>query len=562
MKYKTVLVVLIALNITLFFVLHLLNNASDPGVSFNQATNKVTEDSQNIAGEDGSRKSVVDEVSMDIADVNNEQDSSAVKSEQNSFAAYPEQNVSAVNTEQVPAATNSEQNPLAVGTEQISVSAEDLNLPAEFDISKVYKEASSDIGKTYLEAIVFKVGSEKMFIDGFEFSSGLIESDGNLYFNYPKSCVFWGTGVTEHSSLAFKLDENKYTLDTAGGELAFEKNALTYEYCGKEFTFSYPPVVEISDDGFWVHIYVSFPIDVIGQILDLQMTYDKKSGIVVFSKEKIESASKYEKYYELPNIFGPMILENYTDFEYQLTIKTVRRLLDVDNRIAKRFIGYVGYAGPYDLAITLRPAYYEDEVYSKDEETPPVYISTPLLTDGVIFMTDKDNPVENLTIEDLHGIYTGRITNWKELGGNDQVIIAPFFKYRDEILMQVLGISDVRVFEGYSPADDANSEKGSTYGGILGDYEIGQSIKYGYPPHIPQTGIYSRSKGGLNMSLYFYNKDNDRGYKILKINDTEANDETVLDKTYPLLIDYDLHVNENSRNNEYIKAIADMYAMH
>jgi phosphate transport system substrate-binding protein len=39
--------------------------------------------------------------------------------------------------------------------------------------------------------------------------------------------------------------------------------------------------------------------------------------------------------------------------------------------------------------------------------------------DGVAVIVNKDNPVEQLTIEDLHSIFTGKADNWKEFGGKD-----------------------------------------------------------------------------------------------------------------------------------------------
>ncbi len=41
-----------------------------------------------------------------------------------------------------------------------------------------------------------------------------------------------------------------------------------------------------------------------------------------------------------------------------------------------------------------------------------------------MFFVHKDNPIENLTKEQIQDIYSGKITNWKEVGGHDEKIVA------------------------------------------------------------------------------------------------------------------------------------------
>lgn len=43
--------------------------------------------------------------------------------------------------------------------------------------------------------------------------------------------------------------------------------------------------------------------------------------------------------------------------------------------------------------------------------------------DGVALIVNESNPVDQLTIRDLHDIFTGKATNWKELGGKDMEIV-------------------------------------------------------------------------------------------------------------------------------------------
>ena len=46
----------------------------------------------------------------------------------------------------------------------------------------------------------------------------------------------------------------------------------------------------------------------------------------------------------------------------------------------------------------------------------------PFANDALVFMVNENNPVDSLTAEQLRGIYSGEITNWSELGGNDAPI--------------------------------------------------------------------------------------------------------------------------------------------
>jgi len=49
---------------------------------------------------------------------------------------------------------------------------------------------------------------------------------------------------------------------------------------------------------------------------------------------------------------------------------------------------------------------------------------TRIATDAIAVIVHPSNPVSELTVEQLSGIYTGAITNWKQLGGLDASIVA------------------------------------------------------------------------------------------------------------------------------------------
>ena len=59
----------------------------------------------------------------------------------------------------------------------------------------------------------------------------------------------------------------------------------------------------------------------------------------------------------------------------------------------------------------------------KDGEKEKGAVENIVAIDGIAVITDKNNPVTNLTSEQLAAIYTGDITNWSELGGNNESIV-------------------------------------------------------------------------------------------------------------------------------------------
>ena len=59
----------------------------------------------------------------------------------------------------------------------------------------------------------------------------------------------------------------------------------------------------------------------------------------------------------------------------------------------------------------------------KDEEKSAGLKETILAYDGIAIIVHPDNPVSDLTIEQIAQLYTGEITNWKDVGGNDAEVV-------------------------------------------------------------------------------------------------------------------------------------------
>ena len=59
----------------------------------------------------------------------------------------------------------------------------------------------------------------------------------------------------------------------------------------------------------------------------------------------------------------------------------------------------------------------------KDEEKANGLTETVLAYDGIAIIVHPDNPVADLSLETIAKIYTGEITNWKDVGGDDAEIV-------------------------------------------------------------------------------------------------------------------------------------------
>lgn len=59
----------------------------------------------------------------------------------------------------------------------------------------------------------------------------------------------------------------------------------------------------------------------------------------------------------------------------------------------------------------------------KDDEKASGLVETVVALDGIDIVVNPENPVSDLDIDTIAKIYTGEITNWKDVGGNDAEIV-------------------------------------------------------------------------------------------------------------------------------------------
>lgn len=75
--------------------------------------------------------------------------------------------------------------------------------------------------------------------------------------------------------------------------------------------------------------------------------------------------------------------------------------------------------GDTDILFCAAPS-EEQKKYAEEQGVELVYV--PIGLEAFVFFVNFNNPVDNLTAAQIRGIYSGKYTNWKELGGADRII--------------------------------------------------------------------------------------------------------------------------------------------
>lgn len=76
---------------------------------------------------------------------------------------------------------------------------------------------------------------------------------------------------------------------------------------------------------------------------------------------------------------------------------------------------------PVDIIFATEPSEEELQLAAM---TGVELVAKPVCYDAFVFITHKNNPVDNLATEQIRDIYSGEIKNWKDVGGDDKKITA------------------------------------------------------------------------------------------------------------------------------------------
>ena len=139
---------------------------------------------------------------------------------------------------------------------------------------------------------------------------------------------------------------------------------------------------------------------------------------------------------------------------------------------------------------------------------------TPIGKEAFVFFVNSENPVAGLTVEEIQGIYTGEIKNWKELGGKNQKI-RPYQRAENSGSQSAL----LRLMEGLPLMEPEKEDRIAGMGGI-----------------ITQVASYRNHKNAIGFSFRFYSTEmveNDQ-IRLLALNGVLPTRETIRSGEYPI----------------------------
>ena len=130
-----------------------------------------------------------------------------------------------------------------------------------------------------------------------------------------------------------------------------------------------------------------------------------------------------------------------------------------------------------DLILVTYPS--EDEIKLAEDNNIELEI-VPIVKEAFVFFVNKDNSVENLTLNQIQNIYSGKIKNWKDVGGADRKIVA-FQRPENsgsQTGMQKLVMKGLKMME---PTTETISQSMADIIDVISDYDNRESaIGYSY----------------------------------------------------------------------------------
>lgn len=163
---------------------------------------------------------------------------------------------------------------------------------------------------------------------------------------------------------------------------------------------------------------------------------------------------------------------------------------------------------------------------------------TPIGREGFVFFVNEKNPIDNLTSDEIRDIYSGKITNWKEVGGRNKKILA-FQRNEGSGSQSML----IRFMDGVKLKEPIKKEQASSMSIIVDD-----------------VADYQNYNNSIGFSFRYYAEDimQNQNVKLLSVDGIAPTVENISNGTYPITTDFyavTYKENENPNVDKFIEWI-------
>lgn len=180
--------------------------------------------------------------------------------------------------------------------------------------------------------------------------------------------------------------------------------------------------------------------------------------------------------------------------------------------------------GEIDICFGARPS---AEQLQMAEEAGKEVILTPIGKEGFVFFVNEANPVDGLTTGQIKDIYSGKIKNWRKIGGENERILA--YQRPANSGSQTM----MEYFMGDTPLKDPLKTEEASMGGVIrtvaaydnGTSSIGYSFRY---------FATLMTEKGSDDSDTASNEEASGGIKFLAVDGVYPNEDTIRSGEYPL----------------------------
>jgi phosphate transport system substrate-binding protein len=194
----------------------------------------------------------------------------------------------------------------------------------------------------------------------------------------------------------------------------------------------------------------------------------------------------------------------------------VRELINF-SKTTSAFQNLVDISDKVSIVIASEPDW--DSVDSGSGYAKSVIELMPIAIDSLVFIVNESNPVNDLTTEQVQKIYTGEITNWEQVGG-DNIPIEAFQRNKDSGSQSLM---DKLVMQGLelapAPVEYMRGEMDSL---------------------ISAVKSFDRTASAIGYTVYYYANEMKmaEGLKILSIDGVAPSDSTLASGEYPFINPY------------------------